>query len=834
MAWPRTAWLAGVDSPPVTPVWRLFAKITSLLLVLSVVAAVPAASAATTQLTPGAVSPSQWPRPFDQGPTLEGWPNALRIWGSDRYQTSLATALTMRGLGGFPFDSPNPATDGSGVLGRHGSWWGLRTCPRSVIVVAGDSPADALAATALSDPTDASTEPYLRRSAAADPLFDPIGGYNRVDTHAAAILLTKSTRDGAFGLSTSVRIAAKDFRSGGCSTARQAIIVGGTAAVPAAVDEELVALGFFEVFRVEGLNRYQTASKVAVALGTASIPKANNACDDAIVGDGSTQMSFYANSVIEWRPSADSCVLLGNTVVLTDGIIGADALAAGWWTSFWQVPVLLHNGRENLPAATRQALQSMGIENLVVLGGTERISDEIAEEAGELAGAKVWRIAGEDRYNTSIQMAKFLGGWWPTGRGSDAAASMLCVVASDPSGLRALGWPDALSAGPWCGAASGAASNPGPPQRALHPINGQWPAVTSTPSRPARDSVPIILVPSGSNQLPNSTSGFLEELFPPTDQWCSTDTAISGCVTPGFAVIFGGNAAVTNATAGQLSSAVGGSLTPVTVSNPQAVDQIFATRLPMAPVYQQAGQGDVALCSQRGELQNTRWLAAGTDESSRVLWHADLLQNGWYLVDSDGIKRSFGAATNGCVRIESGQGSSQWVRAINPYGRASIETRVKISSDRWTFLDGVLEASSPRSFSGIDSSLDPASGGETVLGLDSDSTFRQITRNGETTAVVSATLSVTLQRGVNSAITAPDGFLVQWTIETHQGSITGVADGEAVLSNGVWALRGTTSVTSGTWTGMSARGGFQADLDTRRPGNEDDRVTWQIDGVTTD
>jgi len=91
----------------------------------------------------------------------------------------------------------------------------------------------------------------------------------------------------------------------------------------------------------------------------------------------------------------------------------------------------------------------------------------------------------------------------------------------------------------------------------------------------------------------------------------------------------------------------------------------------MAPVYQQAGQGDVALCSQRGELQDTRWLAAGTDESSRVLWYADLLQNGWYLVDSDGIKRSSGVATNGCVRIESDQGSSLWVRAINPYGRAS-------------------------------------------------------------------------------------------------------------------------------------------------------------------
>mgnify|MGYP001177517926 CR=1 FL=1 len=832
MAQPRIGWLAGVDSPPVTPVWRFFAKITPLLLVLTLAGTVPA-SAETSGLAPGPVSPSQWPRPFDQGPTLEGWPNALRIWGPDRYQTSLATALTMRGLGDFPFNSPNPSPEGTNLLERPGPWWGLQTCPRSIIVVAGDSPADALAATALSDPTDASTEPYLRRSAAADPLFDPIGGYNRVDTHAAAVLLTRSTRDGAFGLSTSVRIAAKDFRSGGCSTARQAIIVGGTAAVPAAVDEELVALGFSEVFRVEGLNRYQTAAKVAIALGTASIPEPGKSCVDVSARNRPTEMGFYANSVIEWRASADLCTLLGNTVVLTDGIIGADALAAGWWTSFWQVPVLLHNGRENLPIATRQALQSIGIENLVVLGGTERISSQIAEEAGELAGAKVWRIAGPDRYSTSIQMAKTLGGWWPTGRAVDAAASMLCIVASDPSGLRALGWPDALSAGPWCGAAGGNASNPRPPERALYPINGQWPAVTSTPSRSARSSVPIILVPSGAEKLPTQTAQFLDEVFPPTDLWCSTESVISGCATPGFAVIFGGSSAITDVVVGQISSAVGGLVTPLAPAGPTPPNQTFATKLSMAPVYHQVGEGDVALCSQRGELRETRWLAAGIDESPRVIWNADLLQNGWYLVDSDGTKRSPGIATNGCVRIDSTQGSSQWVRSIGPYGRASTETRVKTSANRWTYLDGAVEASSPQIFSGIDSGVDPASGGETVLRLNSGTSFTQVIRGGETTPIVAATLSLTVQRGVNGAVIAPDRFVAQWTIETHQGSVTGSASGEAVFNNGIWAMRGPTSLISGTWAGASARGGFRADLATGRSGSQDDSVVWQIDGLAT-
>jgi len=55
-----------------------------------------------------------------------------------------------------------------------------------------------------------------------------------------------------------------------------------------------------------------------------------------------------------------------------------------------------------------------------------------------------------------------------------------------------------------------------------------------------------------------------------------------------------------------------------------------------------------------------------------------------------------------------------------------------------------------------------------------------------------------------------------------------------VFNNDIWALRGLTSLTSGTWAGGNARGGFAADLDTHRSGMEDDSVVWQIDGLSTD
>ena len=151
-------------------------------------------------------------------------------------------------------------------LGREASeWWGVGRCPRSILVVSGDSPADALAASP-SDATGLSKEPYFRRSAAADPLFDPVGGFSRVNTDYAPIIVTASARSGARSLSISAKVAVQDLRRGGCETARQAIIIGGSSAIHPNIDDELIALGLDEIFRVGGANRFATAAAVAQGL----------------------------------------------------------------------------------------------------------------------------------------------------------------------------------------------------------------------------------------------------------------------------------------------------------------------------------------------------------------------------------------------------------------------------------------------------------------------------------------------------------------------------------------------------------------------------------------
>ena len=78
---------------------------------------------------------------------------------------------------------------------------------------------------------------------------------------------------------------------------------------------------------------------------------------------------------------------------------------------------------------------------------------------------------------------------------------------------------------------------------------------------------------------------------------------------------------ITDKLVGEISSLVAGSTSVDLVKRLPAPDRMFTTKLSMSPVFHEAGIDDVSLCSQRGELQDTRWLGVGVDDSDRVFWH---------------------------------------------------------------------------------------------------------------------------------------------------------------------------------------------------------------------
>lgn len=797
----------------------------TLIAALAIAMSLTASSAhANDTLPPGA-----WPNTAATKPRLDGWPHAIRLSGDDRFQTGLAAALTLRGTGAaasYPFGSPDPSTSAG--------WYGLGSCPRAILIVAGDSPADALAASSLSDPTGNSSEPSLQRTAAADPLFDPIGGIQKVDTDYAPILVTKSARQGATALDLATRLAAQDLRSGGCTTARQAIIVGGTSAVPAAVENELVAIGYEQVFRVAGGSRYETAKKVAESLGTAVAPgnPTPSACTDPLADDGNARMTFYANSVVEYRASAQQCTLLQRSVVLTDGIVGADALAAGWWTSFWQVPVLLHDGSDTLPSATAQALQTLNVDNVIVLGGTGRISDTVAQQAASAASATVTRVNGASRYDTSVAMAQRFGGWYATGRGTEFAGSHVCIASSSggSSTSAGTGWADALAAGPWCGRAS--ASNRNAPSRALAPTIGANPAISTVASsltRPAHDAVPVLLVPVGDTDLPGSVDDLLGAAFNPADNWCTSVANPAGCLAPGFATVFGGSALVPDSLINKVSKLASGGAALTTGDRQPTLAPVFHTTLSMAPVYDDQGAaGSDRVCVARGDYTQARWLVA-TSAQTTIL---DLMTRSLYAKDGDATVRSAGTGAPACVGTVLAASSQVSVRAVSLAGPATAAQSLAPSAANRFTLAGPVSTGNPAVSNGSDSSTDQSAGGLSTWTFTTANPAVGVLSRGSSTSVTEASVTITLSRGVNTATqTGPDTFSATFALVTPLGTVTGTATGEAVLAAGVWKLRGASTFVGGSWNVASGRGGFVVDLTAGAAGLADDVAAWRVDGI---
>lgn len=786
------------------------------------------------------VQPDVWPSTTGLSPQLESWPNAIRFSGPDRYQTSLSSVLALRGTGSFPYSSVDPAPVSLDNSADKSYWWGAGVCPRSVILVAGDSPADALSAAALSDPTGKSSEPLLRRSAGADPLFDPVGGYERVDTNYAPIVLTNSARSGSRSLNIASLYAVRDLRSGGCRSAREAIIVGGYSAVPREVENELLANGYNSVYRVSGVNRYATSRAVAVALGTAPSPAGVSGCTDGSTSDGSAEMTFYANSVVEWRDSASQCQILSRTVVLADGKTGADALAAGWWTSFWQVPVLLHDGSNQLPPNTAAALQTMQISNIIVLGGEKRVPDVVAEAAGILARAVVHRVAGVDRYETSVMMAQTFGGWWASNSSSDFDSSMICVTGSAGSGARSYGWGDALGAGAWCSALSATTTINGTPERQLGPTIGSAPMVTSNSRKSGRAAVPVILVRPGSDFLPTSVTTFLQSVFEPAFGWCSSEVLSAHCAMPGFAVVFGGDSVVSDGVMSTISSLMGGDESDGTGFSTPSIAGAYGTKLSQWPVSREAGQGDINICIPRDGYKETGKFALGDNDNPHVTATTDVMEAFWYVIDSDGKKRSSGTGSPGCLRTTTSETlletSHSWIRAVGIDGRTSIPTKIKIIPKKELNLDRPIAASPAISALGADSYL-----GESALGLTSW-LFNSIAPpsvlafEDREIAIIDSSITIQLQRNEisqenNAGIHT---FNASWLLATDNGSIQGSGAGEAIFLSETWHFRGKANLNDGDLIQDRGEGGFWADIAINTAGLADDSILWRVDFLGLD
>jgi putative cell wall-binding protein len=156
-------------------------------------------------------------------------------------------------------------------------------------------------------------------------------------------------------------------------------VMGGTDAVSQAVEDELDA--DYTVVRVEGQNRWETAAAAGAAIADTDDGVPITADD----GLGSTDD--------------------GVTAVLANGRNYPDAVSGGPIAFAGRFAVLLTEA-DGLPDATSTALETLGIEHVVIVGGTTVVNDSI-KTALETDGYTTERLAGNDRWATNMKVNEY-------------------------------------------------------------------------------------------------------------------------------------------------------------------------------------------------------------------------------------------------------------------------------------------------------------------------------------------------------------------------------------------------------------------------------------------
>lgn len=122
-----------------------------------------------------------------------------------------------------------------------------------------------------------------------------------------------------------------------------------------------------------------------------------------------------------------------DTVVIAHAFGYADALAGGPLAATLDAPILLSD-QAALPQPVADAVEALGADEAVLLGGTEALSEQVEADLVSL-GVDVSRVGGATRFHTAAEIATLVGG-----------DQVYVTEGQDPDPNR--GWPDAVSVSP--------------------------------------------------------------------------------------------------------------------------------------------------------------------------------------------------------------------------------------------------------------------------------------------------------------------------------------------------------------------------------------------------
>ena len=185
------------------------------------------------------------------------------------------------------------------------------------------------------------------------------------------------------------------------------ILLGGFSAITADVQTALAA--DYQVERIAGGDRFDTARKIAEMAGPADIGTVDNK----------------------------------STAIIASGFGFADALAAGPISYAERLPILL-TGPSGLATPSRTALESLGIDHVLILGGEVAITSAVENEIKAM-NITTQRLQGADRFQTAAVIADFALAEFDF---DDSHVNL--AKGSDPNDSRQ-GFADALAGSPHAG-----------------------------------------------------------------------------------------------------------------------------------------------------------------------------------------------------------------------------------------------------------------------------------------------------------------------------------------------------------------------------------------------
>nr|WP_148275326.1 InlB B-repeat-containing protein [Desulfosporosinus meridiei] len=167
-------------------------------------------------------------------------------------------------------------------------------------------------------------------------------------------------------------------------------ILGGTAVVSRDMEAKIQAGGFSRITRLAGIDRYETALKIAEHLGVKS----------------------------------------GTPVILAYGESYPDALSVSSIAARMQSPIFLVP-QDGLSGDIKEAIARIMPSKVYIIGGTAVVSPAVEAQAAELTSldkTKIVRIGGQDAYETSLAVANYF----------NESGSSLCLATGN-------NFPDALT-----------------------------------------------------------------------------------------------------------------------------------------------------------------------------------------------------------------------------------------------------------------------------------------------------------------------------------------------------------------------------------------------------